>query len=137
MSPIKQSEKNPRTRYFTGKISDRKRTMQVVSFDPKLRQDQDVHLKKGMAVALTDCQVKEGTASVLEIMTSSRLPRTVALKSARTFELPADLRAIDPDAAVRITLDELQGLAINQCVIVNSFPLTRNSLNKQKPCTIV
>ncbi len=93
--------------------------MRVVSFDPKLQQDLDVHLKKGTAVALTDCQVKEGTASVLEIMTSSRLLRTIALKSARTFELPADLSAIDPDAAVRITLDELQGLAINQCVIVN------------------
>lgn len=41
--PIKASRKNLETKYFEGKLTDRRKTVQVVSFDPKLHgQFEDV-----------------------------------------------------------------------------------------------
>ena len=36
VSPVKESRKNPNTKCFTVKISDGKKTLRAISFDPKL-----------------------------------------------------------------------------------------------------
>ena len=118
VSPVKESRKNPNTKYFTGKISDGKKTMRAISFDPKLRNKLDDYCKTGTSLALTECEIKEDSAKAgFEI----KLTRgTAASKLEKVYELPADLSSIDPDTACKIRLEELQGLAVNQKVTVRA-----------------
>ena len=58
-SPVKVSRKNEQVRYFSGKVSDGKKTVRVVSFDPALCGTMEKSRVEASAIALVNCQVKE------------------------------------------------------------------------------
>ena len=72
LSPVKSGRKNERVKYFTGQLSDDKKSMRMVCFDPKLRQELVKSFEKTTPVVIKDCQVKKGYANSLEIVASSR-----------------------------------------------------------------
>ncbi len=116
LSPVKCSTRSE-VKYFTGKLSDGKSTLRMVSFDPKLRPQLLPSYNKKVAVALTDCTVKPSqSGGSLEIQAATR--RTAVQASPREFTLPADLRAIDPDAGVDVNIEDLEKLAVNQFITV-------------------
>ena len=119
LSPIKVSQKNTNVKYFTGKITDGKKTLRMVSSDSVLGQRLNTYQKDVVPVCLTECQVKDASGSAdFEIVASPR--RTNALKSEKKFELPKDLNMIDPDTAKTILLEELQDIAVNQSTSVQA-----------------
>ena len=55
LSPVKKSKTN---KYFNARLSDGKKTMRVVSFNPTVHDTlQDYH-HKSAPIALTDCLIK-------------------------------------------------------------------------------
>ena len=69
-------QKNAKIKYFDGKLTDGKKTMRMVSFQPQLRSlrsQLQASLDAATSVALSDCQVKEGGFQKgLEIVAASR-----------------------------------------------------------------
>ena len=116
VSPIKVSKKNAKANYFSRKITDGRATVRFVSFDPSLLRVVDGYCKEAIPIALSQCEVKETAGSRYEVIASPS--RTKAIKSSKTFQLPSDLSALDPDTSVNISLEELQDLAVNQYVAV-------------------
>ena len=55
LSPVKTSSKNNAVKYFDGRFSDGKKTVRLVSFDPKLCSRLDEVKKSGCRVALENC----------------------------------------------------------------------------------
>ena len=73
LSPVKCSKKNAKIKYFDGKLTDGKKTMRMVSFQPQLRSQLQASLDAATSVALSDCQVKEGGfQEELDIVAASR-----------------------------------------------------------------
>ena len=61
-------------RYFEGKLSDGKKTVRMVSFEPKLRATVEKAWESGEVVAVTNCSVQErkkGGFDEMEIVAST------------------------------------------------------------------
>ena len=58
LSSIKMSRKRNDVKYFEGQFSDRKKTVRLVSFEPKLRNQFDEAQKAQYSLALQNCFVK-------------------------------------------------------------------------------
>ena len=72
-SPIKTGKKNSHIKYFTGQLSDGKRCMRLVSFDPKLRPRLNDSFGDSSPVAIKECRVKRASVGDdLEIVGSAR-----------------------------------------------------------------
>ena len=98
-------------KYFTGKVSDGKKTIRIASFNPVLRSRLHDSLSGSSSVALTDCQVKKDNYnSELEIIASAK--RSHVESSPRKFKLSEDIQVVDPDVSKRISIEELN--SINQ-----------------------
>ena len=122
ISPIKESKRDSRLKYFTGKITDGKKTLRMVSFRPKFRDELQNIAGAGQSVAISECEVKASASSALEVISSRA---SGVKKCEKKFDLPDDLSKIDPETAVSVKLEELQGLCVNQVVNV-----------KVKVCTV-
>lgn len=73
LSPIKTSKRNSHVKYFTGQLSDGKKCMRLVSFDPKLRPRLSESLGYSSVVAMRECRVKRASVGDnLEIVASAR-----------------------------------------------------------------
>lgn len=59
LSPIKSSRKNEQIKYFNAKLTDGKKTVRVVSFSPRLRDDLAKSHAKVSPIAFVGCQIKE------------------------------------------------------------------------------
>ena len=87
LSPVKESKKNTSVQYFHGTISDGRKSVRVVSFDPPLRLSLQLSRTKRSSVAVVNCQVKTGRGdSNVEIMATNR---TKVEDSPRKFSLPS------------------------------------------------
>ena len=117
LSPVKCSKKKSKIKYFTGKLSDGKKTMRMVSFEPSLRSQLHESLKLSAPVAVTDCQVKpDNFTGDLEIVAPDK--RSKVQMSPRKFKLPENFRSIDPDVSKEVLIEELENLAVMQHVSV-------------------
>ncbi len=58
LSPVKVS-RTSKKKYFDGKLTDGKKTMRIVSFEPELRSDMDKSRLERSPVAILNCKVKE------------------------------------------------------------------------------
>ena len=76
-------------KYFHGRVSDRKKSMRVVSFELKLRSEKDIAQTEKKTIVLSNCGIKENSYEALsggdgiEIIASSRtkvLPTPKKLK---------------------------------------------------------
>ena len=59
LSPVKVSRNSEKVKYFHGRVTDGKKTVRVVAFDPALRSSMKKSETTGTAVALMNWQVKE------------------------------------------------------------------------------
>ena len=76
LSPIKVSHKNSQVKYFSGKVTDGKMTVRVVSIDPGLRNQMEKSKVEGSTVSVINCQIKQAThvgSSAREILHLSSL----------------------------------------------------------------
>ncbi len=122
VSPVKCSRTKAEVKYFEGQLSDGKKTVRMVSFEPKLRAEVEKARESGEGVAVTNCTVqksrKEG-CDALEIVAGHR---TNVVKSPKKFKV--DDEAIR-SAAVGVcssmdvkTLEEIKDLGEGQHVNV-------------------
>lgn len=58
LSPLKVSRHNPTVHYFDGRMSDGRKSVRVVSFDPSLRSAMESARTKGSSVTIIHYQVK-------------------------------------------------------------------------------
>ena len=119
LSPVKVSRKNSQVKYFSGKVTDGKKTVRVVSFHPGLRNQMEKSRIEGSTVSIVNCQIKQATqvgSSDYEILASTR--STVEASPTKKFQLPQDLKLIDPDTAADVELKDIRDLCVNQRVTV-------------------
>ena len=118
LSPVKVSKRNPTVRYFDGKMSDGRKSVRVVSFDPSLRSAMESAHTKGSSVTLVNCHIKavsgssRGRDGEVEIMATTRSkvensPRKFVVSSATVDEEPTHVKLCDVD-----------GCAVGQLVTV-------------------
>ena len=114
LSPIKTSKKNSTVKYFMGMLSDGRKSLRMVSFDPKLRPRFNESFEGSNAIAVKECQVKRASyGDALEILASSRGCKVEP--SERSFELPQSSGSVD---VKEISIDDLGALALMQLVTV-------------------
>ena len=124
LSPVKVSKKNENVRYFDGKVSDGKKSMRVVSFDPVLRHQTDEARLNKSPIAIVNCQVKEktefnfGNSSAFEILATNRFKVEA---SRHNFDLSQDLEITDQDEApLAISIMEVDDISTGQHVCVSA-----------------
>lgn len=117
LSPVKCSRND--VKYFTGKMTDGKKTVKMVSFDPQLRGPLADSLSCRSPVAVTDCKVEDaegvGTNCAFKVIASRR---GKILQSPKKFSLPLDLAELDPDTAKDVSVEEIDDIAVKQFVTV-------------------
>ena len=72
LSPVKVSRKNSSVKYFDAKLSDGRKVVRLVSFDPTLRESLEQLRSEGSTVAVSNCQVKDGRDGEKEIVATTR-----------------------------------------------------------------
>lgn len=123
LSPVKQSRSNSHVKYFDGKLSDGKKTLKLIAFDPLLRTQMDKSRLDHTPIAIMNCQVKENTKFLsasnekLEILASSR---SKVQTSPHKLSLPEDFEALDPDSqpSPNVTVQEIDDLSVGQQVTI-------------------
>lgn len=88
LSPVKISKKNTRVKYFTGKLSDGKKTIRVISFNASLRDSLENSRSTNSAVRVVNCQIQnESTVgrTGFEILASNRTK--VELSPEKNFQI--------------------------------------------------
>ena len=118
LSPVKLSRKNQK--YFSGKMTDGKKTIRVLSFELSLHGAMEKSCKDGNLIALANCQIKEASLhyasgsedTPFEIWTSRR--SQVENSSEKSF----DLTAVDKKIYTVVALEDLVNVAVNEHVSV-------------------
>ncbi len=112
VSPVKCGRRNPAVKYFEGHMTDGKKTVQVVSFEPTLKAEVEKARKSTEGVALTNCLVQESKQPGKDFEIKATSETTVA-KSPKKFGGGQDFDYAGVSAA-----SELRGLTVNQHVTV-------------------
>ena len=77
LSPVKVCKNKPSCKYFDGVLSDGKKTVRVLSFDPKMRCHFESSKASGSPVLLKDCIIQEskfgGPSSSLSLSSRAKL----------------------------------------------------------------
>ena len=118
LSPVKVSRRNAKVHYFDGKISDGRKSVHLVAFDPSLRSAMESSRSKGSSVRLVNCLVKAcGRSSGkvegdVEIMATSRSKVEISPRKFVVTTGPAD------EEPSLVKLKEVDGLGTGQLVTV-------------------
>ncbi len=117
VSPVKCGRRNPDVKYFEGRMTDGKKTVSVISFEPRLRTEVENARKSSEGVALTNCLVQrtKQPGAELEVKATAH---TSVVKSPRKFELAEDVEYTAVASSELRSLEEIDGLAVNQRVTV-------------------
>ena len=110
LSPIKKSKKDETKQYFNAQISDGRKSLRVVSFDPKLREALDSSLVKQQAV---NCQVKESAGSATELFLNEF---TEVQSSPKKFRVEES--EFKPAAEIPMMMKDLPSMTLKQLVTV-------------------
>lgn len=84
VSPLKTSKTKSGVKYFDGSFSEGKKTLRMISFEPKLREQFEEAQKSQSPVALKNCVVKRGRSDGLEILVNSK---SVLIRSPKKFKV--------------------------------------------------
>ena len=100
VSPVKVSRKNSSVRYFDGKLTDGKKTVRMICFEPSLRSKLETSRLDGSTVAVANCQVKPARGGGVEIMATSRSevsasPRKMNVTVCGVEEVDVELRELN------------------------------------------
>ena len=71
LSPIKESRKNKRIKYFNSQVTDGKKTARAISFDPTLWSAFKESLDGKKPLQLTNCSIKK-TRDTFEIFANAQ-----------------------------------------------------------------
>ena len=119
LSPVKESRSTVGVRYFEGQFSDGKKTVRIVSFEPKLRSDLERLKNSSESVALMNCSVQKSKrpgSDELEIVAGSR---SSCMPSPKKFKVDQDAAALRKCViAVVGSLEVVKQLAVNQHITV-------------------
>ncbi len=123
LSPVKQSLTKSAIKYFDGQLSDGKRKVRLILFEPTLRAKMDNAQSQGEVIALTNCTVQQNKYSgshELEIHVVAGT-RTTLLQSPKKFRIDSDTiaapSALGSCRAVDVrSLDHIADLAVDQQV---------------------
>jgi len=85
--PIKTSQKSSKVEYFEGQLSDGHKTIQVVSFEPKLCGQIEEAQEQKLGVALTNCSIKRSKVSGSNEFKVLLGNKTSILKSPKKFKI--------------------------------------------------
>ncbi len=98
-------------------MTDGKKTVSVISFEPRLRTEVENARKSSEGVALTNCLVQrtKQPGAELEVKATAH---TSVVKSPRKFELAEDVEYTAVASSELRSLEEIDGLAVNQRVTV-------------------
>ena len=119
LSPVKDSRGKAGVRYFEGQLSDGKKTVRMVSFEPKLRSDLDRLRKSGEGVALVNCCIKRSKMSGGETLEIVAGCRSSVKPSPKKFRVD-DAAVLNVSGVVEVKcLEEVKYLAVNQHVSVS------------------
>jgi len=113
VSPVKTSRKRSDVKYFDGKFSDGKKTVRVVSFEPRLHKEfQDAQREK-RPVSIQNCLLKRNRDEI-EILVDSKTSITSSPKKFRVNK--SDVLSRVPDAEF-VTIDDLKDVTERQQVL--------------------
>ena len=117
VSPVKRSRKNDTVRYFHCELTDGKKIVKLVSFDPALQSVLKDACEKDSTISLSKCQVKPSrdNPEQLEILLS---PRSKVDSSPRKLSVNRQLK-LTPDNKT-INLEDIGDISINQIVSVRA-----------------
>lgn len=121
LSPVKVSKKNEKVRYFDGKLTDGKKSLRIVSFEPILRPEMDKARINKTPITIMNCQVKEktefthGNDTTYEILASTR---SKVHASPHKIDLPDNF--VTSDQPSQITLSEIEDLTCGQQVSIRA-----------------
>ena len=120
LSPVKDSRGKAGVRYFEGQLSDGKKTVRMVSFEPKLRSDLDRFRKSGKGVELVNCCIKRSKMSGGETLEIVAGCRSSVKPSAKKFRVDKEAAVLSVSGVVDVKcLEEVKHLAVNQHVSVS------------------
>ena len=105
LSPIKVSRKCPDRKYFEANLSDGRKTIRMVSFDPNLRKTVEEAHKEKREVAVTKCSVKRGLGDAFEIIANEK---TSIVNSPKKFKISDECSL--RQAASTSDLETIEGL---------------------------
>ena len=91
LSPVKESHGKAGVKYFKGKLSDGKKTLRIVSFEPKLLGDLERITNSGERVAVVNCSVQKSKRPGSEELAAAEvfvclLPRGLGWRMRATVE---------------------------------------------------
>ena len=72
VSPVKSSRKKSDVKYFEANLSDRDKTVRLVSFEPRLRAEVEEANKTRCQVSVSNCCVKQNRGDALEILANNK-----------------------------------------------------------------
>ena len=143
VSPIQTSRKNSDIRYFSGKMSDSRKIVRVICFDPKLGPAMEKSLEEKKPVVLVNCKVKTGKFSFpLEFMTSQAMRSENSPKRFKIEEEPMNacvreaLTVEDTTSSTVTQQISVQGKEVKVGEIVNSCSKRREYHLKKQDCII-
>lgn len=126
-SPVKCSKSNSSVKYFHTRLTDGKKTVRVVSFEPKLRSDIEKAREDGVEVAVSKCSVQKGKrpggteCDDLEIIVGSRTNLSKSPKKFKVDETSIASCSSTSSGATEIrALEEVGDLAVNQRVTLTA-----------------
>ncbi len=121
VSPVKCSRKRADIKFFEGQLTDGKKTVRVVSFEPKLRREVEQARESGEGVAVTNCCVqksKKPGCDSFEIVAGNH---TSLAKSPKKFRIDEEIHSASanlfPSMDV-LSLEKVEDLAENQHINV-------------------
>ena len=126
LSPIKKSKKDENLKYFSGQLSDGKKCVRVISFQPCLRQAMNDSLTKKEAISVVDCQVRSGRSGGSEIVLKQL---TKVQPSPKKFN---EAGLVSREAPVAVEMNDLCSLTANQQVTVTVKVKTADAPEKVK-----
>ena len=123
VSPLKTSKSNSGVKYFNGSFTDGKKTLRMVSFDPKLRDQFEEAQKSCSPVALRNCVVKRSRTDELEILVNTKSSLIRSPKKFKVTEDDAEGLKLLPCPVVG-TLEEIKDIAEHQQVTITGKVLS-------------
>ena len=137
LSPIKESRKNKKVKYFDSKVTDGKKVARAILFEPSLRAAFAESKDKGTPIKLLNCSVKPvtGQADKFEIFANNH---SKVMKSPKKFVIGEECMSLD---AQQIELSQIYDLSVDQvvntvCKIVKVFPPEMIETKSHKQLTL-
>ena len=141
LSPIKVSTKNSQLKYFDGEICDGKKSIRIVSFNSRLRDEMEKAHQEKAPLAVVDCQVKSASrfskdSSGFEVVVSNH---TKIKNAQKEYDLPDELFVHDSTPQHLQEINEIDDISVNTKVTVTvkvidvGEPTTVHRKDNQKP----